>query len=102
MATSSSFAGANHRPMPISAPASVSGPLRAARAEAFPPAPKSVRVVSVFDEGLSARVADQKSLGNSIRPSQLSWGLILAGITAFSGLALAAISAARIWNQLGK
>lgn len=41
---SSSFAGANHQPVPNSS----SG--RARRLSPFPPAPKSVRVVSVFSE----------------------------------------------------
>jgi len=88
-----SYAGANQ---PLSS--SSSSPAR--RLGQFPPAPKSVRVVSVFSEAQPMRTAERPASAKPQMRSALPWAFWLLGFTVISGLALAAIFGTRFWNQL--
>lgn len=78
----------------------ITGVKPAGRLSPFPPAPKSVRVVSVFSE-------EQHELSPSSRVSECLrnhrgplWSLWLLGITVFAGLVIAALFRAHLWNHL--
>lgn len=89
---SSSFAPANHRAMP--------GVRASRRVMPFPPAPKSVRVLSVFSEGspdASQAGNGTTGFGHALATSCAVW---ILGITLLSGFALVAVFWGKIWNQL--
>jgi hypothetical protein len=90
---SSSFAGANQ---PLSS--SSSSPSR--RFGQFPPAPRGVRVVSVFSEPQPSPTPDNPVTLKPEARSLPPWGLWLLGFTVILGLVFAAIISARFWNQL--
>ena len=87
-----SIARTNHSPISSAKPAFRHSP--------FPPAPKSVRVVSVFSEGQPEHTPDSRA-SKSMRSHRGSlWALWLLGITAFLGLVIAALFWAQLWNHL--
>lgn len=92
---SSSFAGANHQPIPSSS----SG--RARRLSPFPPAPKSVRVVSVFSEAQPSSTPASPISAQPEATQNASWVLWLIAITVLLGLVAIAIARSQVWNQLG-
>lgn len=78
----------------------ITGVKPAGRLSPFPPAPKSVRVVSVFSE-------EQPELDSASRVGDCPrshrgplWSLWLLGITALAGLVIAALLRAQLWNHL--
>lgn len=90
-----SYAGANHQPIPSS------NSSRARRRDQFPPAPKSVRVVSVFSEAQPAGTPEAPANAIPEATHNVTWVLWLIAITVFLGLVAIAIARTRIWNQLG-
>lgn len=90
-----SYAGANHQPIPSS------NSSRARRRDQFPPAPKSVRVVSVFSEDQPAGTPEAPANATPEAAHNVSWVLWLIAITVFLGLVAIAIARTQVWNQLG-
>lgn len=90
--SASSFASTNARP--------VSGVNPSRHAMPFPPAPKSVRVLSVFDEGTLDSPHMCPDPTGVAQSRHAPWALWLLGITVISALILAAVFWERIWNQL--
>ena len=90
-----SYAGANHQPIPSS------NSSRARRRDQFPPAPKSVRVVSVFSEAQPASTSELPANATPEATHNVSWALWLIAITVFLGLVAIAIARSQVWNQLG-
>lgn len=90
-----SYAGANHQPIPSS------NSSRARRRDQFPPAPKSVRVVSVFSEAQPAGTPEAPANATPEATHNVTWVLWLIAITVFLGLVAIAIARAQSWNQLG-
>jgi len=87
-----SLASSNHSPIASAKPAG--------RLSPFPPAPKSVRVVSVFSEGQSEHPADSRTSNDlSVRRDSL-WALWLLGLAVISGLLIAALFRGQLWNHL--
>ena len=92
---SSSFACANHQPVPSSS----SG--RARRLSPFPPAPNSVRVVSVFSEAQPSVTPDSPASPKPETHQAGSWPLWLLAITVTLALVAMLLARSRVWNQLG-
>ncbi|MCE9632120.1 MAG: hypothetical protein K8S94_15570 [Planctomycetia bacterium] len=70
------------------------------RLNPFPPAPKSVRVVSVFSEE-QHELSPAGRVGECPRSHHGAlWSLWLLGITVFAGLVIAALFRAHLWNHL--
>ena len=90
-----SYAGANHQPIPSS------NSSRARRRDQFPPAPKSVRVVSVFSEAQPPGTSEVPANATPEATQSVSWALWLIAITVFLGLVAIAIARTQVWNQLG-
>ena len=90
-----SYAGANHQPMPNS---HASAPRRLSP---FPPAPKSVRVVSVFSEAQPSATPDSPASPKPKAHQAGSWPLWLLVITVFLGLVVMVLARTQVWNQLG-
>jgi len=90
-----SYAGANHQPMPNS---HASAPRRLSP---FPPAPKSVRVVSVFSEAQPSSTPASPISAQPEATQNASWVLWLIAITVLLGLVAIAVARFRVWNQLG-
>jgi hypothetical protein len=90
-----SYAGANHQPMPNS---HSSAPRRLSP---FPPAPKSVRVVSVFSESQPSVTPDSPASPKPETRQAGSWPLWLLAITVFLGLVAMVLARSQVWNQLG-
>jgi hypothetical protein len=90
-----SYAGANHQPMPNS---HASAPRRLSP---FPPAPKSVRVVSVFSEAQPIATLDSPASPKPKAHQTGSWPLWLLAITVFLGLVAMVLARSQVWNQLG-
>ncbi len=80
----SSFVGTNSRTL-------TSGTRPSRRASPFPPAPKSVRVLSVFNEGVPEVPLPEHAPPTSQYRQRASWALWFLGITVISGLILAAV-----------
>ena len=90
-----SYAGANHQPRPNSH-SSVHR-----RLSPFPPAPKSVRVVSVFSESQPSPVPDSAATPKPKARQSVPWQLWLIAITVFLGLVAMVLARSQVWNQLG-
>ncbi len=90
-----SYAGANHQPIPSS------NSSRARRRDQFPPAPKSVRVVSVFSEAQPAGTPEVQASASPEAAHNSSWALWLIAIAVFLGLVAIAVARSQGWNQLG-
>lgn len=95
---SPSYAGSNHPAMPSSSPGS------ARQLSPFPPAPKGVRVLSVFSEGQPALAPDSPATASANPRARLvsPRALWLLGLMVISVLVFAAIFRAQLWNQLGR
>jgi hypothetical protein len=89
------YAGANHQPIPSS------NSSLARRRDQFPPAPKSVRVVSVFSEAQPAGTPEVQASATPEAAHNFSWALWLIAITVFLGLVAIAVARSQGWNQLG-
>ena len=90
-----SYAGANHQPVP----SSNSGLVR--RRDQFPPAPKSVRVVSVFGEPQSGPAPDSAATPKPKASNSVPWQLWLIAITVFLGLVAMMLARSKVFHQLG-
>lgn len=90
-----SYAGANHQPMPNS---HASGPRRLSP---FPPAPKSVRVVSVFSEPQPGPTLDSAATPKPKASHSVPWQLWLIAITVFLGLVAMMLARSKVFHQLG-
>lgn len=87
-----SLASTNHQP--------ISGAKPAVRLSPFPPAPRSVRVLSVFSECQPERAPDCGS-SEALRSRRASLlALWLLGITVISVLVIGALFRAQLWNHL--
>jgi hypothetical protein len=92
-----SYANANHQPIPSSSFSSG----RARRLSPFPPAPKSVRVVSVFSEPQPIATPDNPASPKPETHHAGSWPLWLLAITVILALVALAVARSQVWNQLG-
>lgn len=90
-----SYARPNHQSMPSSHPSPAS------RLSPFPPAPKNVRIVSVFGEPQRSPTADSRAIPKPTGSHNVSWALWLIAITAFLGLVAIVIACSQGWNHLG-
>lgn len=77
---------------------SIAGTKSAARLSPFPPPPKSVRVLSVFGEEPAGNFSEARSGQIARISSRPSWRVWLIGITVITGLAVATVIVARLWN----